>query len=200
MGSAVENSSGSSNGGQTAEEADLLDRSVKRAKKVVDRGGSGNESGEKRCNINAETDSRPPALRDVLLGNRRKPKADGLRTDLFLRIDDRVMVDFSNSLGPEILITDVELENFRANWTGSLMLKVLGKRVSCGVLMRRLMQIWVTKGELTLIDLPNDYFIVKFTASEDINFALSGGPWLVKGLHLTIRDGNQIFIGGKHRR
>ncbi|PKI67766.1 hypothetical protein CRG98_011816 [Punica granatum] len=43
-----------------------------------------------------------------------------------LLIDDRPMVDFSNKLCPKILVTDAELEYFRAAWKGSLIIKDFG--------------------------------------------------------------------------
>lgn len=50
------------------------------------------------------------------------------------------------------------------------------------------MQLWSPKGDRQLIDLANDYFIAKFAASEDRDWALAGGPWLVQGHYLTIRE------------
>ncbi|PKI71793.1 uncharacterized protein LOC116209086 [Punica granatum] len=109
-----------------------------------------------------------------------------------MKVDDIAMVDFSNQLCPIILVTKAELEQFRANWRSSLIVKVLGRRVSYWVLKNRLQRLWQPKGELTLTDLPNDFFIVK--THEDRDFALYRGPWTVLGHYLTVREWVPDFL------
>ncbi|KAL6145061.1 hypothetical protein ACLB2K_055749 [Fragaria x ananassa] len=46
---------------------------------------------------------------------------------------------------------------------------------------------WQTRGGWQLIDLPNDFFIVKFNLEEDINYALCGGPWIIAGQTLVVQ-------------
>ncbi|CAL2259569.1 unnamed protein product [Prunus armeniaca] len=43
------------------------------------------------------------------------------------------------------------------------------------------------KGEWKLIDLVNDYFVVKFELEEDLNFVLTGGPWIIAGQYLVMQ-------------
>ncbi|XP_020420289.1 uncharacterized protein LOC109949309 [Prunus persica] len=47
-------------------------------------------------------------------------------------------------------------------------------------------QKWSLKGAWKLIDLVNDYYVVKFDLEEDLNFVLTSGPWIVAGQYLNI--------------
>ncbi|KAB5552768.1 hypothetical protein DKX38_010079 [Salix brachista] len=41
------------------------------------------------------------------------------------------------------------------------------------------------KGPMTLIDLENNFFIVKFLLDEDMKYVLTGGPWQIVGQYVT---------------
>lgn len=44
-----------------------------------------------------------------------------------------------------------------------------------------------------LVDLENDYFLVKFRDNEDFHHALTGGPWMIYGHYLTVQPWNYSF-------
>lgn len=44
------------------------------------------------------------------------------------------------------------------------------------------------RGDFHLIDLANDFFIARFIAKEDRDWALEGSPWIVQGHYLTVRE------------
>ncbi|KAL4391613.1 hypothetical protein AHAS_Ahas03G0262600 [Arachis hypogaea] len=52
---------------------------------------------------------------------------------------------------------------------------------------RRLEIMWGKNGSIDVIDLGNDFFLVKFYNSEDLDFALMEGPWKILDHYLTIR-------------
>lgn len=52
---------------------------------------------------------------------------------------------------------------------------------------------WRIQAPITLIDLPNDFFIVKFTSKEDYTAALVQGPWLIGEYYLHSSDGSQTL-------
>ncbi|RYQ95389.1 hypothetical protein Ahy_B08g090661 isoform A [Arachis hypogaea] len=62
----------------------------------------------------------------------------------------------------------------------------MGKRVGYAV-KRRLEAMWNKKGTVDVIDLSNDFYLVKFYASEDFDFALMEGLWKVYDHYLTVR-------------
>jgi hypothetical protein len=46
---------------------------------------------------------------------------------------------------------------------------------------------WKLRGGWQLIDIPNDYFVVKFNLEEDANHVLCGGPWILAGQTLVVQ-------------
>ncbi|PKI40541.1 hypothetical protein CRG98_039056 [Punica granatum] len=69
-------------------------------------------------------------------------------------------------------------------WWGSLIVKVLGRRVGYMYLKKCLMLLWKPKGDLKVISLGNDCYLVKFEHRED----RSHFPWMILGHYLTLRE------------
>lgn len=78
----------------------------------------------------------------------------------------------------------------------SVVVKLMGKPNSSNTfdfILKGLRRKWQTKSGWRLIDLPNDYFLVKFNLEEDMNDILCGGPWIIAGQTLTVRKWNPGF-------
>ncbi|KAL4282935.1 hypothetical protein GQ457_16G012150 [Hibiscus cannabinus] len=69
----------------------------------------------------------------------------------------------------------------------TLVVKVLGRRVGYNVLQNRIYSIW------KLIDIENDYFLVKFSARTDYIRVMSDGPWMIFGHYLTVEPWSMDF-------
>ncbi|XP_062028817.1 uncharacterized protein LOC133744790 [Rosa rugosa] len=89
-------------------------------------------------------------------------------------------------------------------WRCVVVVKLMGKPNSTNTfdfMLRGLRRKWHVKGGWQLIDLPNDFYIVKFNLEEDMNYALCGGPWILTGQTLIVRkwrpdfDPMKEFIG-----
>lgn len=72
-------------------------------------------------------------------------------------------------------------------WSASLVVKFFGKRLLYAYLRNKLQDLWNPSEPLTLIDLGNDYHIVKFRAEENKNKILHEGPWFVAGNFVLVR-------------
>nr|XP_011467266.1 PREDICTED: uncharacterized protein LOC105352294 [Fragaria vesca subsp. vesca] len=60
-------------------------------------------------------------------------------------------------------------------------------------ILRGLRRKWQVKGGWKLIDLPNDFYVVKFNLEEDMNYALFEGPWILAGQTLVVRQWKPSF-------
>ncbi|KAJ8767163.1 hypothetical protein K2173_013560 [Erythroxylum novogranatense] len=184
----------------STEEADQINRSIKRAKKIEVRRHQSYtmmeedaryEGQQESHELGADMNARGINYREVLMGC---DNQDGeVKTPMATMEEDIRMIDFSNSLCPKILFSDAELEAFCQTWRCAIIIKVMGRTVGYVTLRRRLLQIWNPKGELELIDLPNDYFIVKFSNKEDRDFAMFEGPWMVQGHCLLVQEWTPAF-------
>lgn len=78
--------------------------------------------------------------------------------------------------GPNIIPSRAEERRLRWPWKKTLIIKILGKRISFGFLKKKIDSIWVNVGTVQLFDLGNEFFLAKFSALEDYEFELTRGP------------------------
>ncbi|KAJ7947238.1 reverse transcriptase [Quillaja saponaria] len=62
---------------------------------------------------------------------------------------------------PIIFLTKEEKKRIRQPWRESVIIKLLGKKIGYNFLCKKLYQIWKPKGVLKVIDLGNDFFLVR---------------------------------------
>ncbi|KAL4333427.1 hypothetical protein GQ457_07G010550 [Hibiscus cannabinus] len=60
-------------------------------------------------------------------------------------------------------------------------------------LLNRIQLLWKPKGEFSLIDLDNNYFLVRFEIADDFQNVLLGGPWVIFGSYLTVQPWSRYF-------
>lgn len=65
-------------------------------------------------------------------------------------------------------------------------MKLIGKRIGYHYLSKHLQVIWKIRSSMNLIDLPNDFYIVKLN-KEDYNLALLDGPWMTVEHYLHVQ-------------
>ncbi|KAL8143939.1 LOW QUALITY PROTEIN: hypothetical protein V2J09_016971 [Rumex salicifolius] len=85
------------------------------------------------------------------------------------------------------------MRSLYAAWSNSVVLKVLGRGVSYPVMERRVRQLWNLKGQMTLMDLPNHYFVARFELEEDFLHVLTEGPWMIFGNYIVVRQWDPLF-------
>ncbi|KAL4311796.1 hypothetical protein GQ457_01G023690 [Hibiscus cannabinus] len=52
---------------------------------------------------------------------------------------------------------------------------------------------WNPNGALSLVDLDNEYFLVRFAMEEDFHKVVAGGPWVIYGSYLTVQPWSRHF-------
>ena len=73
---------------------------------------------------------------------------------------------------PVIKLSMEEKKHIRAPWRQTIIVKVMGWWVGYAYLLRRLQSLWKIHRNLGLMDLGNDFFLAKFSNSDDRDFAL----------------------------
>ncbi|KAL4286763.1 hypothetical protein AHAS_Ahas19G0118700 [Arachis hypogaea] len=86
-----------------------------------------------------------------------------------------------------IQVNKAEKKRLERPWKHTLIIKLLGRSISYGVLKRRLDTMWAKSRGLDLIDLGNDFFVVRLFNEDDYWYVLEGGPWMLFDHYLTIR-------------
>ncbi|KAJ1398437.1 hypothetical protein SESBI_31037 [Sesbania bispinosa] len=73
-------------------------------------------------------------------------------------------------------------------------IRVLGKKVGLRFLHLRLLKLWKVFGEMELIDLEFDYFLVRFSNASDFDMVFQSRPWMIAGHYLVIQKWQPNFF------
>ncbi|KAJ4850446.1 hypothetical protein Tsubulata_027037 [Turnera subulata] len=71
-------------------------------------------------------------------------------------------------------------------WEKAVIVKLLGRNISYRVLLAKIKSLWQPKGLFKVIDLENNFFVVKFEKQSDYLHSSVGGPWSVFNSALCI--------------
>lgn len=67
-------------------------------------------------------------------------------------------------------------------------------KASLRFMEQRLTRLWGIRGQVQVIDMPHNYFLVRFSKEEDYNNALFGGPWMVANHYLITQRWRPFFM------
>lgn len=173
--------------GGTAEETDLLMRSNKRIK--------GNEVSNEIDK--GETNAFPVittrevlSYKDKLLGYNGDgyvfSDEEGDVLDEMSEDEDEVEEYYGDALKekqakvdwPIIPLRNDERRSLRSPWKKSLIINLLGKRISFKFLLAKLYKLWCGI-QFKIVDLHNDHYLVKLKEKKDADFIIQGGPWVI---------------------
>lgn len=84
-------------------------------------------------------------------------------------------------------------QRIRATWANSFIVKLYGKTAGYTFMQYRLNVLWRPTGRMDIIDLGQDFFLVRFGCKEDHDRVLEKGPWFLGEHFLSIRPWESNF-------
>ncbi|WMV54545.1 hypothetical protein MTR67_047930 [Solanum verrucosum] len=87
----------------------------------------------------------------------------------------------------KIFLSEEENERLYTPGKYSLIIKLLGKRISHQYLKTKIQQLWKPSELFPLIDLGEDFYIVKFLKEENMAHVLNHGLWFINNHFLTVQ-------------
>ncbi|KAI9073371.1 hypothetical protein K1719_044650 [Acacia pycnantha] len=99
---------------------------------------------------------------------------------------DGIRVDLSNPLCPRFEFEEKERERLMRPFSRTLVVKLLGRQISYGFMLKKLKQLWERKGNIEVFDCENHFYLVNFQSLEDYMEALVGGPWVIADAYLNV--------------
>lgn len=113
-------------------------------------------------------------------------------TQSYIDMSDEVLEDPT----PEnfIPLSSSNKSRLYSPWTYSIIVKVFGRKVGHLSLKQKLQAMWKPTETLSLIDLGNDFFLIKYQNEENMNKALHEGPWFVLNHLLLVRCWEPQFV------
>ncbi|KAJ4837245.1 hypothetical protein Tsubulata_012261 [Turnera subulata] len=100
----------------------------------------------------------------------------------------------SSPQGPIVQYTDTFRAKLYKNWENTLIIKPWGRTTGYKALNSRLTRLWQLGNGFKLIDLEQNYYLVKFYSANDYMCVLTGGPWMIFGAYLFVERWRQISI------
>ncbi|XP_010467353.1 PREDICTED: uncharacterized protein LOC104747425 isoform X2 [Camelina sativa] len=122
-----------------------------------------------------------------------RPSPEGVIPDDY--VTERLRVEFPDGHHGEPVITihnDV-LVAMNGLWKQYMIVKVLGQNVPLPVLSRKFWELWKLRGGMTVLDLPRQFFIIRFEVEEEYMAAVIGGPWKAFGSYLMVQAWSPSF-------
>ncbi|KAI9122638.1 hypothetical protein K1719_006478 [Acacia pycnantha] len=104
----------------------------------------------------------------------------------FLNPSDGISIDTSNPLCLRFSFVEKERERLLKPFGRTLVVKLLGRQPSYGFMVKKLRQIWETKGNLEIFDMDNDFYLVSFQHGDDYMEALTSRPWVINDAYLNV--------------
>ncbi|KAJ1413047.1 hypothetical protein SESBI_19978 [Sesbania bispinosa] len=102
-------------------------------------------------------------------------------------LNDREHGFLGDPLCPVVRLTEVEREGIRMPWKRSIIVKLLGRRMSLKYFQARLYKLWQPRARMEIIDLDNEYFIIRFEDLDDLQHVFDDGPWIITDHYLVIQ-------------
>ncbi|KAK9213798.1 hypothetical protein WN944_005783 [Citrus x changshan-huyou] len=94
---------------------------------------------------------------------------------------------------PSISFLDRVHAKLSEPWKHSVVVKLLGRNIGYKNLCTRLHALWRTTMTYSVIDLENNYFLIRFRSAGDVVDALTKGPWIIMGHYLTVQPWSPSF-------
>lgn len=181
---------------RSVEHYDLLERSTKKAKSNGSSGALESQEvvmetsmeaigGVDHPDLGRRGDERPLSFKEACMG-----LSQGLGEDMsipdYASDDDVIIQEEEEEDCPTIALTKEEKARLRNPWRLTLIIKVMGRKVSFAYLLRRIKSMWRPKAPMEMVAIDNDYFLVRFQYVEDYKFTKYEGPWMVLDHYLIV--------------
>ncbi|KAL4333656.1 hypothetical protein GQ457_07G010760 [Hibiscus cannabinus] len=101
-------------------------------------------------------------------------------------------IDISDPI-PSIRFSDRVHDQVDHNMRNSLIVRLLGRSIGFKALQFRILVLWKHVGDIKVIDLDNNYYIIWFSAESDYVKVLTQGPWTIYGSYLTVQPWSRQF-------
>ncbi|KAH9762495.1 DUF4283 domain-containing protein [Citrus sinensis] len=139
-------------------------------------------------------DNPPPvSFRDKLLETQMELEEEfmGKEEDIDIDIGD-VVIEMERFLPAISFSQKVHLQLVKP-WQSTVVVKLLGRSIGYKVLCNRLEALWNMSHGFFVIDLENNYFLVRFKRDSNAQHVLTQGPWIVLGHYLTVQPWSLHF-------
>ncbi|XP_019240946.1 PREDICTED: uncharacterized protein LOC109220933 [Nicotiana attenuata] len=98
-----------------------------------------------------------------------------------------------------IALSEEDRQRIYEPWKYAIIVKLVGKRMMHHYLQKKIQDLWRPTEDLQMIDLGEDYYIIKFKKRDNMEKAVQQGPWFINGHFLSITKLKPNFVASKER-
>lgn len=133
------------------------------------------------------------SFRDMVMGNKEVP-ATRKKVDLLKEELATIEYEDDNPMKPKVIMKDSVFQGLCEPWKDALVVKLLGKRLGFHVMKERLVRLWKLSSGFDMMDIGNEYHMVKFDVENDrLKVLEQEGPWMVFDHYLTVQQWTPEF-------
>ncbi|KAH9665772.1 hypothetical protein KPL70_020428 [Citrus sinensis] len=137
------------------------------------------------------------SFKDKLMESQRTVVEDPINEDGALDFEpEDIMVEHGINM-PSISFSPKIHAQLVRPWQYAVVVKLLGKSIGYRALCNRLGALWNSTTGFNVIDLENNYFLIRFKSNEDMEFVLTQGPWTLMGHYLIVQPWSPQFDSSK---
>ncbi|KAL4302118.1 hypothetical protein GQ457_10G024680 [Hibiscus cannabinus] len=125
-------------------------------------------------------------------GNGEISSSGGFGKDYVVVLADDFVIDRSGPF-PSVKFSDRVHDQIDRNMCNTVIVRLLGRSIGYKTLLHRIYTLWKPSGDLQLIDLDNNFFMVRFVENDDYIKVLTEGPWTIFGSYLTVQPWTKDF-------
>ncbi|KAK9200230.1 hypothetical protein WN944_015427 [Citrus x changshan-huyou] len=141
-----------------------------------------------------DEDNPPPlSFKDALMPRTQQRSFDDTTMDDEWDFEPGDVIVGDDGAMPTIKFSQRIHEKLVQPWQNSVVVKLLGRNIGYKVLCNRPKVMWHMISDFSVIDLENNYYLVRLNSSEDAVYALTEGPWVIFGHYLTVQPWNPSF-------
>ncbi|KAL4283751.1 hypothetical protein GQ457_16G013400 [Hibiscus cannabinus] len=134
-----------------------------------------------------------PSFRDKLLNSSENNMGSKSLVELDVEVRNEDVHLGGSSTLPKIQFSDRFHDEIDAKLARSIVVRLLGKSIGYKALLNRIHLLWKPKGDFSLIDLDNEYYLVRFANEADFHNVLTGDPWVTYDSYLTVQPWSRYF-------
>ncbi|XP_016706963.1 uncharacterized protein [Gossypium hirsutum] len=139
-----------------------------------------------------------PFFKEILLDNSSTIPRVGMRMPLneeeeVTLLDDDVSISMDGPYPQVCFSTRVHYLIDEHN-KQMVIVRMLGRPIGYRALANKIKSLWELTGDYKIVDLDNNYFLVKLASQNDYNRVIMGVPWMVYGHYLVVQPWNRYFF------
>ncbi|KAH1113395.1 hypothetical protein J1N35_006773 [Gossypium stocksii] len=146
-----------------------------------------------------ESEPNKPSFKEILLDNSNTSPMVDMRMPLneekdVTLLDDDVSISMDGPYA-QVCFSERVHSLIDEHNKQTVIVRMLGRPIRYRALANRIESLWGLTSDYKLVDLDNNYFLVKLASQNDYNRVIMGGPWMVYGYYLGLVRALASVIG-----